>query len=139
MQQAVIAFGDFIDRLLGKIIAKHVFWIHRIHALLTLGFIQSPRTGGLPIVIHPSLQTRQVVLINLIGLPVSLAGTSLADTGVAPFLSLIYLALLLWWIDVAGFIISKAIEQPYVVGVMFVIFYVVAALSLVFSFTQAPA
>jgi hypothetical protein len=76
------------------------------------------------------------ILINLIGLPVSAAGATVPDS---PILSLLYLALFLWWIDVAGFVISRAIEQPYVVGIMFVIFYVVAALSILSSFSQSPA
>jgi hypothetical protein len=79
------------------------------------------------------------ILINLIGIPVSAGGSAVTGTTFVTILSVVYLVLFLWWIDVAGFIISKAIEQPYVVGVMFTIFYVVAALSVLSALTQTPA
>lgn len=79
------------------------------------------------------------ILINLIGIPVSAGGSAVTNSTFATIVSVIYLILFLWWIDVAGFIISKAIEQPYVVGVMFTIFYVVAALSVLSALTQTPA
>jgi hypothetical protein len=36
----------------------------------------------------------------------------------------------LWWIDVAGFILGRAVGRPYVVGLLFVILYVVVSLNL---------
>ena len=79
------------------------------------------------------------ILINLIGLPVSLGGEPAAETGLAVLLALVLLALLFWWIDVAGFIIARAVEQPYVAGVMFVVFYVVAALAVLDYANPAPS
>jgi hypothetical protein len=35
--------------------------------------------------------------------------------------------LLVWWIDVAGFILSRAISRPYFVGVLFMIVYVLTS------------
>jgi hypothetical protein len=69
-------------------------------------------------------------------MPFSAAGASFPESAA---LSLVYLALFLWWIVVAASIISRAVEQPFVVGVMFVIFYVVAALSMLSPFSQSPA
>ena len=79
------------------------------------------------------------VLINIIGLPIAAGGSAAtAGTGPATVFSILYLVLFIWWIDIAGFIISRAVEQPYVVGIMFVIFYVIAALSILTAVTQAP-
>lgn len=79
------------------------------------------------------------ILINAIGLPVAAAAGAPTGSVLDWIVSFATLALLLWWIDVSGYIISKAVEQPYVVGIMFVIFYVVAALSLQSSLSQSPA
>ncbi len=77
------------------------------------------------------------ILINLIGLPVSAGNSAFENEGLATLTSVALLALFLWWIDVAGFIVSEAVEQPYLVGVMFVVFYVVAALSVLTAMGQA--
>ena len=79
------------------------------------------------------------ILINLIGLPVAAAAGAPSGSALDWIVTFASLALLLWWIDVSGYIIAKAIEQPYVVGIMFMIFYVVAALSLTSSPTQPAA
>jgi hypothetical protein len=70
------------------------------------------------------------LLINALSLPVTFAAT--ADGAIeqgSPLLWL-YLALFLWWIDVAGYILSRALEQAYIVGLMFVILYVMTSFSL---------
>lgn len=71
------------------------------------------------------------ILINLVGLPLALWARSIAvppDPASAPML--LRLVLLLWWIDVAGFVLSRAISRPYFVGVLFVIVYVMTSLSI---------
>lgn len=79
------------------------------------------------------------VVINVIGVPIAGGGNAtVAESGPTTLFSILYLVLFFWWIDVAGFIISRAIEQPYVVGIMFVIFYVTAMLSVLTAVTQAP-
>jgi hypothetical protein len=47
------------------------------------------------------------------------------QTVIAPML--LHLLLLFWWIDVAGFILSRAIGRPYFVGVLFMIVYVLTS------------
>jgi hypothetical protein len=71
------------------------------------------------------------VVLNLVGLPLALWARGISipvDPASAPML--LRLLLLLWWIDVASFILSRAIVRPYLVGVLFVILYVVASLSI---------
>jgi hypothetical protein len=71
------------------------------------------------------------LLLNVIGLPLALWAASSGDptTSITTPMFL-RLLLVLWWIDVAGFIIGRAIARPYIVGVLFVVLYVVASLSL---------
>jgi hypothetical protein len=71
------------------------------------------------------------VLFNLIGLPLALWGRAAAvppESVTAP--TLLRLLLLLWWVDVSGFVLGRAIGRPYFVGVLFVILYVMASLSI---------
>lgn len=79
------------------------------------------------------------VLINLIGLPIASGGSvAAAETGSGALFSILYLVLFFWWVDVAGFIIARAVAQPYAIGIMFVVFYVIVALSILTAVTQAP-
>jgi hypothetical protein len=71
------------------------------------------------------------VLFSVIGLPLALWARAVAvpaDAASAPML--LRLLLLLWWVDVAGFIFSRALSRPYVVGILFVILYVMVSLSI---------
>lgn len=71
------------------------------------------------------------VLFNLIGLPLALwarAGAVPPESVTAP--TLLRLLLLLWWVDVTGFVVARATGRPYFVGVLFVILYVMASLSI---------
>ena len=71
------------------------------------------------------------VLFNLIGLPLALWGRAAAvppESVTAP--TLLRLLLLLWWVDVSGFVLGRAIGRPYFVGVLLVILYVMASLSI---------
>ena len=76
------------------------------------------------------------ILINLIGIPVSSGGSAAADTSMDTVLAVALLLLFLWWMDVAGYILAKAVDQPYIVGVMFIVFYVVAAFSIISNLVQ---
>jgi len=76
----------------------------------------------------------------LLGVPIAIGGSSVTnESSTISVFTILYLVLFLWWLDISGFIVSKAIKQPYVVGVMFVILYVMATLSILTSLTQAPA
>jgi hypothetical protein len=68
------------------------------------------------------------VVINMVGLPLALWSRTISvppDPYSAPML--LQLLLLVWWIDVAGFILSRAINRPYFVGVLFMIVYVLTS------------
>lgn len=68
------------------------------------------------------------VVINIVGLPLALWSRSISvppDPRSAPML--LQLLLLVWWIDVAGFVLSRAISRPYFVGVLFMIVYVLTS------------
>jgi hypothetical protein len=71
------------------------------------------------------------IVIIVIGLPLALWSRSIAvppDSNSAPML--LRLLLLLWWIDVAGFVLSRAVGRPYFVGVLFVLVYLLTSLSI---------
>ena len=78
------------------------------------------------------------IVINALSVPVGIVGRVLGDL-VAPALIWVYLALLLWWIDVTGYILAKAIDQSYIVGLMFVILYVMTSLSIYSYLVETPA
>ena len=71
------------------------------------------------------------VLLSIIGLPLALWSRSIGvppDPSAVPML--LRLLIVLWWVDVAGFVLSRAIARPYIVGVLFVILYVMASLNI---------
>lgn len=70
------------------------------------------------------------IVINACSLPLALVGQMTgAATDSGPLLW-VFFGLLLWWIDVAGFVLSRALNQPYIVGLMLVILYVMTSFSL---------
>jgi len=71
------------------------------------------------------------VLFNVVGLPLALWSRAIAvppDPTSTP--TLLRLLIVLWWIDVAGFIFGRATARPYIVGVLFVILYIMVSLSI---------
>lgn len=64
-------------------------------------------------------------LFNFLAIPVSLLVDS--SESLAGLAVLLLYILFFWSVDVAGFIISRAIERPYIVGVLIVVAYVIAA------------
>lgn len=78
------------------------------------------------------------VFINAVSAPFALAGRISGVSEEESVLIWVYLVLFFWWIDVAGYILAKAIDQPYIVGLMFVILYVMTSLSIQDALTQAP-
>lgn len=69
------------------------------------------------------------VLLSLLGLPLAFWSRGVpVDELSVPFV--LRLVIVLWWIDVAGFILGRAVGRPYVVGLLFVILYVVVSLNL---------
>ncbi len=86
-------------------------------------------------------QTASAVLgttiwLNLLAMPLlawhDASTTGEAETSVPLFG---YLALVLWSIDISGYILSRALEQPYMVGVLIVILYFMTSLSLASAFS----
>jgi hypothetical protein len=47
------------------------------------------------------------------------------------------LVLVIWWIDIASFVVARALEQPYVAGLVFVILYWTVSLSIGEAFLPA--
>ena len=79
------------------------------------------------------------VLIDAIALPFAwLAWPDDTPNSLSVF-ELVYYCLFLWWVDVAGYILAKAIKQPYIVGLMLVVLYVMTSMSILENFTPAPA
>ena len=64
-------------------------------------------------------------LFNFLAIPVSVLAVS--SESLARWAVLLLYMLFFWSVDVAGFIISRAIERPYIVGVLIVVAYVIAA------------
>ena len=70
-------------------------------------------------------------LLSGIGIPILVWMSAARASGGAPTVAtLLYLALFLWSVDVAGFILSKALQRAYFVGVLIVIGYVTVSLTL---------
>ena len=70
-------------------------------------------------------------LISLIGIPVLAWIDTVRAAGGEPTAgTFVYLLLFLWSLDVAGFIISKAIQNAYFVGVLIVIGYFMVSFAL---------
>ena len=71
------------------------------------------------------------VFFNVVGLPLFFWNrvSSSADLD-ATLPTLLILGLLIWSIDVAGYVISRALERPYIVGVLIVILYVMTSMSI---------
>jgi hypothetical protein len=67
----------------------------------------------------------QLVLIAFGGAGL-LAGMSFGE----PPLWVVYLVVILWWIVIAAFILGRALSQPMIVGLMFVLIYLLTQLSL---------
>jgi hypothetical protein len=79
------------------------------------------------------------IVIVIVGLPLALWARTIAvppEDGSLPMV--LRLLLVLWWIDVAGFVLSRAVGRPYFVGVLFMIVYVLTSLS-ISNFLFPPA
>lgn len=70
-------------------------------------------------------------LLNLIALPlIYWDGASGAPPEELTPPRFLFLLLLFWWLDIGGYVLSKALARPYIVGVSIVIVYVLASVSL---------
>lgn len=73
-------------------------------------------------------------IINVLYVPITLASKQGATTqSVALFLSVVQILFVLWAIDVAGFVLARALERPYAFGVVIMLGYALLQLSLVSS------
>lgn len=71
------------------------------------------------------------VLVNIAGLPLALWARGIsAPPDELSMPMLLRLILVLWWIDIASFILSRALSRPYFVGALFVIVYVLTSLGI---------
>jgi hypothetical protein len=79
-------------------------------------------------------------LINLLSVPLLLWGGGLeAADATPPAAAIAVLLLLCWQIDIAGYVLSRAIERPYVVGVSIMIAYVLLSFSVRASLSPPAA
>jgi len=70
-------------------------------------------------------------LLSIIGIPILAWIDAVRSSGGEPTAgTFVYLLLFLWSIDVAGFILSRALQNAYFVGVLIVIGYVVVSFTL---------
>lgn len=71
------------------------------------------------------------VMFNLLSLPLVAWSGAIESTDADPTLPLLlFLALFFWSIDVAGYIVSRALQRPYIAGVLIVIMYVMVSMSI---------
>lgn len=70
------------------------------------------------------------IWLNVLSLPLLLWHDSLTSGEPEATLPLFgYLALFIWSIDVRGYVLARALEQPYMVGVLIVVLYVMTSMS----------
>lgn len=69
------------------------------------------------------------ILLYLLSMPLLLWSRAIdaPDAGLT-VPALLYIALFIWSIDIAGFILSKAIERPYILGVVIMVVYVMISM-----------
>ncbi len=80
------------------------------------------------------------IVINAFSVPAGIVGRIFGIDASESALLWAYLALLLlWWCSVTGYILARATDQPYIVGLMFVILYVMTSLSIRSYLFEAPA
>ena len=71
------------------------------------------------------------VMFNLLSLPLVAWSGAIENTEADPTLPLLLiLALFFWSIDVAGYVVSRALQRPYIAGVLIVIMYVMVSMSI---------
>jgi len=70
-------------------------------------------------------------LLGCLALPLLLTRTSeSAGTAINTLVTLALLAIIVWSIDIAGFVLSRALDRAYVVGVFLVLGYVIGSIAL---------
>lgn len=80
------------------------------------------------------------VFFNMLSLPlVAWSGAVESSDGDPSLPLLLFIVLFFWSIDVAGYIVSRALERPYIVGVLIVIMYVMVSMSIRESLAPVPA
>ena len=71
------------------------------------------------------------IFLNLIAAPLVLWIELAGDADPAPIApTLLFPLIILWGIDIAGFVLSRALQLPYIVGVLIVIGYLFGSLAL---------
>ena len=77
---------------------------------------------------------------NLVGVPIAAwtAAVQAADS-LATFPAFLTVALFLWSIDVAAFVLARALERPYMTGLLIVLPYVMVSIFVQSAFSSASA
>ena len=77
---------------------------------------------------------------NLLGIPIA-AWTAAAQAAesLATFPALLTVALFLWSIDVAAFVLARALDRPYMTGLLIVIPYIMVSIFVQSAFSAASA
>lgn len=121
----VLQITESLSRALGLVLFEGALYLFFVWALLSL-FSRSLRF----------LQTATALLgteifLNLIAAPLVLWIEMAGDLSPAPVLpTLLFPLLILWGIDIGGFVLSRALQLAYIVGVFVMIGYVFASLLL---------
>lgn len=80
------------------------------------------------------------IFFNALGLPLVAWSSAVESADGDPTVPLLlFIVLFFWSIDVAGYIVSRAIERPYIVGVLIVIMYVMTSMSVRESLATVPS
>ncbi|HEX7081057.1 MAG TPA: hypothetical protein VF329_08600 [Gammaproteobacteria bacterium] len=122
---AALQFGSTLSRAVSLLLFDTAVYLVAIWAVLKL--FRRPRRF---------LQTATAFVgtdafLNTVALPLIFWDESLQappDQLTTP--RLLFLLLLIWHVDIGGYILSKAVEKPYIVGVSIVIVYVLTSMQL---------
>lgn len=91
------------------------------------------------------LQTATALLgvdtfFNLVGIPLWAWTAALQESEIAAtFPALLTVALFVWSIDVAGFVLARALERPYMTGLLIVLPYVMVSIFVQNAFSAAAS
>ncbi|MDX1563120.1 MAG: hypothetical protein R3305_09350 [Gammaproteobacteria bacterium] len=79
------------------------------------------------------------ICITLAYLPVAVVGWSLGANLIEPPLVYLYLVAYLWWVYIAGFVLARSLSQALIVGLMFVILFILTSFSVRDLLIQTPS
>ena len=114
-----------LDQAVGPLVADVVFCMAFFWAVLQLG--QHGRRFWQTVTALLGAET----FLSLVALPLLvLRSAATGSAALEPITVLLLTVVLFWSIDIGGFILSRALEQAYVVGVMIMVGYVISSFML---------